>query len=458
MQLLIASIIDGDRPSILPFVLNMACPNILYIHSHDTGRYVEPYGHAIPAPNIQKLAEEGILFRQAYCASPMCSPSRAALLTGQSPHSCGQFGLVNCGFPLRDPEKHIAHTLKNNGYYTALYGLQHLHFDPTVLGYERIVEIQKNARIIDGVTYKYDAGPTTQAAIEFLNDKPQEPFFMTVGYFEAHRDFPKLGPNDDPCYNSVPAPLPDTPGTRKEMAGFKASVKIFDDNVGEVIRALESNGLKDNTLVICTTDHGIPFPGMKTCLTGHGTGVMLILSGPGEFSGGRVSDSLISQVDIFPTLCELLEIEPPSWLEGKSMLPIIRNERDEINEDVFYEANYQGSFYTPQRAVRTQRWNYARVYDQQSNIVQEKLYDLILDPNERNNIANDPSMGNTLKELQNRLNHWMKETADPLLQGSLPIPLDSIAIVPEDMDLLHHGQYLINTLKNWENRVQVDNR
>ena len=90
----------------------MARPNILYIHSHDTGRYVQPYGYAIPTPNIQKLAEEGILFRQAYCASPMCSPSRAALLTGQSPHSCGQFGLVNCGFPLRDTEKHLAHTLK----------------------------------------------------------------------------------------------------------------------------------------------------------------------------------------------------------------------------------------------------------------------------------------------------------------------------------------------------------
>jgi arylsulfatase A-like enzyme len=140
------------------------------------------------------------------------------------------------------------------------------------------------------------------------------------------------------------------------------------------------------------------------------------------------------------------------------MLPIIRNEKEEINEEVFYEANYQGIFYTPQRAVRTRRWNYIRVYDQQSNIVQEMLYDLILDPNERHNIANEPSMGNTLKELQNRLNHWMKETEDPLLQGSVPLPLDSIAVNPEDKDLLGLGQYLYNTLKAWENRVQVDNR
>ena len=436
----------------------MARPNILYIHSHDTGRYVQPYGYAIPTPNIQKLAEEGILFRQAYCASPMCSPSRAALLTGQCPHSCGQFGLVNCGFPLRDSNKHIAHTLKKNGYYTALYGLQHIHIDPTVLGYDRIVEVQKNERVIDGVIYKYDAQPTTKATVDFLNNKPKEPFFLTVGYFETHRDFPQLGPDDDPRYCHIPSPLPDTPEVRKEMAGFKASAKIFDDNVGAVIHALEENGLKDNTLIICTTDHGIPFPGMKRCLTGHGTGVMLIIRRPCEFSEGRVSDSLISQLDIYPTICELLEIDPPSLLEGKSMLAIIKDEKDEINDEVFYEANYQGIDYTPHRAVRTQRWNYVRVYDQHSNILQEKLYDLILDPNERNNIANDSSMCETLKELQDRLNHWMEKTDDPILQGSLPIPLDSIALNPEDKDLIDHGNYLYNTFKSWENRIQLDNR
>ena len=73
-------------------------PNILYLHSHDSGRYVQPYGHAVPTPNLQRLAEEGVRFRQAYYAAPTCSPSRAALLTGQASHSCGQFGLVNRGF------------------------------------------------------------------------------------------------------------------------------------------------------------------------------------------------------------------------------------------------------------------------------------------------------------------------------------------------------------------------
>ena len=104
-------------------------PNIIYIHSHDTGRYVQPYGHNVPTPNIQRLAEQGILFRQAFCAAPTCSPSRAALLTGQAAHSAGMTGLVNRGFGLSDYSQHILHTLHGAGYHTVLAGLQHLHRD-----------------------------------------------------------------------------------------------------------------------------------------------------------------------------------------------------------------------------------------------------------------------------------------------------------------------------------------
>ena len=82
--------------------------NILYLHSHDTGRYVQPYGHPVPTPHIQVLAEEGVLFRQAFNASPTCTPSRAAMLTGQYPHSCGMFGLTHRGFELAHPEHHLA--------------------------------------------------------------------------------------------------------------------------------------------------------------------------------------------------------------------------------------------------------------------------------------------------------------------------------------------------------------
>ena len=91
-------------------------PNIVYIHSHDSGRYLSPYGQSVPTPNLQRLAQEGILFRKAFSAAPTCSPSRAALLTGLYPHSSGMLGLAHRGFSLNDYQQHIVHTLKAAGY------------------------------------------------------------------------------------------------------------------------------------------------------------------------------------------------------------------------------------------------------------------------------------------------------------------------------------------------------
>jgi arylsulfatase A-like enzyme len=112
-------------------------PNIIYIHSHDTGRYLEPYGHAVPAPNLQRLASQGVLFRQAFNAGPTCSPSRASLLTGMCPHSNGMFGLAHRGFVLNDYKQHILHTLRPAGYYSALFGVQHIASKPATIGYDK---------------------------------------------------------------------------------------------------------------------------------------------------------------------------------------------------------------------------------------------------------------------------------------------------------------------------------
>ena len=101
-------------------------PNILYIHSHDTGRWVRPYGYSVRTPNIQRLAEEGLLFRKAFCAAPTCSGSRACLLTGQYAHSNGMVGLAHRGFSLKDYRQHIVHTLRDLGYWSALIGEQHI--------------------------------------------------------------------------------------------------------------------------------------------------------------------------------------------------------------------------------------------------------------------------------------------------------------------------------------------
>jgi arylsulfatase A-like enzyme len=411
----------------------MTKPNIIYLHSHDTGRYVQPYGYGIATPNIQRLAAEGVLFRQTYCAAPTCSASRSALLTGQSAHSAGMTGLVNRGWALNDYSQHLLHTLKGAGYHTVLAGLQHLHRDRTQLGFDQIVAPEQQAHVND----------VAPAAIGFLQSAPAQPFFLDVGFLETHRDFPQADPADA-RYIRPPAPLPDTPQTRQDMADFAKMAAELDRGVGLLLDALAATGLADNTLVIQTTDHGLAFPAMKCNLTDHGLGVLHIMRGPGGFHGGRVVDALLSHIDIFPTLCDLLEIAPPAWLQGNSFMPIIRGEAEEVNAAIFGEVTYHAA-YEPQRAVRTQRYKYIRRYGDRTRptlpncddsmskdlwlaggwaqrfVAQEQLYDLLFDPNEANNLVADPAYQESLLAMRRRLDEWMATTADPLLDGE-PVP------------------------------------
>jgi N-sulfoglucosamine sulfohydrolase len=413
-------------------------PNIIYLHSHDTGRYVQPYGYGVPTPNIQRLAEGGILFRRAFSCAPTCSASRSALLTGQSPHNAGMTGLVNRGWQLRDYSQHLLHTLKGAGYHTVLAGTQHLHRDRTQLGFDQIVAPA-------GPGHVYDAAP---AAVNFLQTAPKQPFFLDIGFTETHRDFPQADPAAA-RYVRPPAPLPDTPAIRQDMANFIEMAKELDRGVGLILDALDATGLAENTLIIQTTDHGLAFPAMKCNLTDHGIGVLLIMRGPGGFTGGQVCDALVSHIDIFPTLCDLLQIPRPDWLQGQSLLPVIRGEATEVNEAIFAEVTYHAA-YEPQRAVRTGRYKYIRRFTDRTQpvlpncddspskevwlehgwadrfVAPEQLYDLIFDPNEANNLigatAVEPAAQSVLAEMRARLDDWMQATDDPLLQGIPPYP------------------------------------
>ena len=410
----------------------MEYPNILYIHSHDTGRYVQPYGHAVPTPNIQRLAEGGVLFRQAFCANPTCSPSRASLLTGKWAHSCGMLGLVNRGFSMSDYSQHIVHTLRDGaGYHSVLGGLQHVAKDPAQIGYDRILDGERSPEKVVSRT------------VDFLKEAPSQPFFLDVGFFVTHREFPEPGPDEDPRYCLPPAPIPDTPENRYDMAAYKASARILDNSIGAVLDALDENGLAENTLVICTTDHGLAFPGMKCNLTDHGIGVMLIMRGPSGFTGGKVCDAMVSHIDVLPTICDLLNIAASEGVQGSSMMPLICGEVDTIHDEIFAEVNYHAA-YEPQRAVRTQRWKYIRRYSdrqkpvlpncdgsptkdvwmehgwQDRYVAPEQLYDLIFDPNETHNLISDSAVTPVLEDMRHRLDRWMDETEDPLLQGPVP--------------------------------------
>jgi arylsulfatase A-like enzyme len=233
------------------------------------------------------------------------------------------------------------------------------------------------------------------------------------------------------------------------MAAYITMARDLDNAYGAILQALDEMGLADNTLIIATTDHGVAFPGCKCNLTDHGMGVMLIMRGPGGFSGGKVIVGIVSQIDLFPTLCDLLLIEEPDWLQGKSMMPLIRGDAQEINDEIFAEVSYHAA-YEPQRAVRTPRYKYIRRYVEEQTghatavlancddslskdlwlshgwaeqpVAAEQLYDLVFDPDERNNLAGEVAMAGVLGELRVRLLEWMERTDDPLLTGVVPMP------------------------------------
>jgi arylsulfatase A-like enzyme len=439
----------------------MTKPNILYLHSHDTGRYVQPYGYAVPTPNLQKLAETGVLFRQCYCAAPVCSASRAALLCGQSAHGAGMIGLAHRGFRLADYGRHIAATLRANGYRTALAGTQHVAAEKQcrqLLPYDEFLDYGPDGKSLGEAGLdiaERAAGFLARAGQSRAGAGQARPFFLAVGFGETHRTFPeKLSPKADPRYVRPPDPIPDTPETRADMAGFITSAIALDAQMGRVLDALDAAGLADNTLVICTTDHGLPFPRMKSNLTDGGIGVMLMMRGPSGFTvgflGGRVCDALVSHVDIFPTVCEVAGIAPPDWLEGKSIVPLIDGRAESIREELFAEMNYHTT-YEPMRCIRTRRYKYIRRFgpgphrpmpcnldDSPSKTLwidnhwlmvpldAECLYDVILDPAEQNNLADCHAMKPVIADLWARLDAWMKATEDPLLAGGVPAPAGAV--------------------------------
>ncbi len=440
--------------------------NIIYIHAHDLGRFCEPMGYDIPAPNLMRFAKEGVLFRQCYASAPTCAPSRAALLTGQYPHCCGMLGLPSepLGYSMNDYSRHISAFLKQQGYSTALVGAQHVAREPwappeDVLAYDHFL----NAETRDG---SLDKPGLAASAAEFLEQEHEEPFFLSVGFFDPHRNndgdrrtFIESRPIDEPAdiderarYCQPWPHMPDNAITRREMANFRMGVAWLDKDVGTVLEAIDRAGLRENSLVIFTTDHGPGVCEMKTTLTDRGTGVVTIIRGPSDpsygdtslFTGGRVIDAMTQHIDLYPTFCEAINAEKPDWLDGKSLMPLIRDEVEELHNCIFSEQTYHYSAEPrPLRAVRTKRYKYIRSYraDAPRGIDEgppqawwktfgyknmlfpdESLFDLVFDPNEANNLANSPDHAEVLKEMRKHLRDWMKSTDDPLIDGAIPIP------------------------------------
>jgi arylsulfatase A-like enzyme len=189
----------------------------------------------------------------------------------------------------------------------------------------------------------------------------------------------------------------------------------------------------------------MPFPGAKATLYDRGLGVNLILRGPAPFTGGRVIDELVSHVDLFPTICDHLEIPRPGFLQGVSLMPLVNGGRGQLREEIFAGSTWHAA-YEPQRCVRTTRHKYIRRYGDrrtpvlpntddgpskdllvasgwaEREIPAEQLFDVVLDPNEADNLADDPGHAGVLADLRARLDAWMEETADPLRAGHVDPP------------------------------------
>ena len=413
-------------------------PNIIFMHSHNTGQFVQPYGHAIPAPNLQRLAEEGIMFRRAFAAAPTCSPSRAAFLSGMAPHSCGMMGLAHRGFPMADYDLHMARVMKTGGYLTASAGVEHTSKERATVGYDRILSN-------DDTNYPelLDNLGAANAVVEFLHEEHEQPFFISMGLNETHRPFPKADPANYPAEDArftqpVP-PFPDTPTTRADAADLKAAVRVMDKSYGAVLDALDETGLAENTLLFCFSDHGLQFPQHMCNLTDRGLIVYLIIRGP-DFRGGRVLDQMVSLIDLAPTAYRAAQIEIPETVQGSPLQPLVAGEVDAVHGAIFGEVTYHAS-YEPMRCARTERYKYIRRYDNRDALVlpnvddtpskqfllnhqwtdlpreQEMLYDLIFDPHEMNNLLEDPAHRDTLADMRSRLDNWMQVTNDPILES-----------------------------------------
>ncbi|MCB0045807.1 MAG: sulfatase [Caldilineaceae bacterium] len=415
--------------------------NLILIDCHDLGRYLGCYGReTIPSPNLDAIAEAGVRFDNAFCTSPQCSPSRAALYTGRYPHANGMLGLAHPPFAwgLHPDEEHLAARLQRAGYHTGLIGAQHVapQDEQSVrqLGFDAVYPCAESAHI-------------PELTEDFLAARPDQPFFLNIGFTDPHRDGQgRYGqaPPDSSLGVDVPAYLPQTQEAAEEFARFQGVVRQMDAAIGRIVASLQASDLLEESWLIFVTDHGIAMPRAKCTLYDAGLEISLImLSPPLGLTSGRVYNELISNVDVTPAILDMLHIPASDNLQGRSFAPLLRGEAYTPREAVFAEKTFHTA-YEPQRAVRSNShkliWNgetdimnvpgdvmRSPIYPQMiDEIIAERppfeLYDLRADPFERVNLFDRPEAQAVRADLIRRLRNWMTETRDPLLDGPIASP------------------------------------
>lgn len=429
-----------------------ARPNVLVIHSHDLGRRLGCYGRDVATPNLDRLAEEGVLFENHFATAPQCSPSRGSLWTGLHPHVNGMLGLEHTGWTVDDAVTTLPEHLAARGYETHVFGLQHVTNDPAAFGYTAVHSVDGLSTTIEPAYHERNRARTVADTVtEFLREPPAEPFFASIGFFEAHRAEEGDRHGFDEHRYDCPDPgevaglpyLPDRPGIRRDLAAMNGMIRAVDDAVGHIDDALADAGLADETLVLFTTEHGIAFPRAKGSCYDPGIEAALLARYPGVFDGGVRYDGLVSNVDVLPTVLDLVADEIPADIAGRSLRPLGVDDTLDGRDHVFAEITWHDR-YEPVRAVRTPRFKYIRTFWYRPPVYlptdvfasragrevreefhagirpHEELYDLEADPHERENLADVDAYSDVRSDLEERLVGWMRETTDPILEGPVP--------------------------------------
>ena len=359
----------------LVFALNsgsvQATENILFVVADDLGWHdLACYGSELfDTPHLDRLAREGTRFTQAYAAAPICSASRASLLTGKTPARLGfefvtkpEPGYQPVAAPLRAPpftldlpldEVTVAETLGEAGYRTAFFGKWHLnrHYrrylgwspthGPSAQGFDVAEEDfgchpysyfnDKSKRgfleLADG---KFPVDSMTERAIKFVRSRHERPFFLMVSHFFVHTP---VHTRIRWLYERYLAKIPADHPRRKALANYGAMVTTLDYHVGQLLAALDASGLADSTLVVFTSDNGghpeyagnAPLRGSKWNLYEGGVRVPFLVRWPGKTPSGTTSKALVTGTDLFPTFAEVAGAGMPADLDGQSLVAIFQN-------------------------------------------------------------------------------------------------------------------------------------